>query len=357
MIDHARGLVIADFGVDWRTPRPALKREAKLKEWLTTMGQAIQANPSTTIRVLGFSDCIGKERNNFLLRRGRGTRVVTLLSQMAASRAQWNAIKAKMKEIAAAPANDYLASNDTIEGRAQNRGVLLEHTRTIDMGPEKVCVVRPSQIATYPLLGKIPNDPDYQKHVPIDYRLNAKDIIGKVAQDVSKNGTRAHFIVDLAHFGILAADIFGLIGALGIAGGALLMVVGNFLVLGIPCIESAEEQAKTWSTTGFARGVIMGANRRSISLLRDYFGNDYFPPNNFCPQARNLAMANYKFGLVVGYVNGRVLCPNQHVIFWRDIGRRMGDQSYRGDPKTWSRAESIDWYVKAAATFQKDHLN
>src|SRR6478672_3763892 len=63
IIAHPRGLLIGDFGVDWRTPRESLKREKALQDWLGTIAQVIQANPTTKIRILGFSDCVGNEGN------------------------------------------------------------------------------------------------------------------------------------------------------------------------------------------------------------------------------------------------------------------------------------------------------
>jgi outer membrane protein OmpA-like peptidoglycan-associated protein len=361
VIHHARGLLLADFGVNWRTPRASFKSDATLREWLATTAQVIQANPTTTLRILGFSDCVGNERNNRHLRHGRAVRVLALLNQMAGAGPQWTGIKSSIKLVDAAPAGDYVASNATVEGRAQNRGVLIESNRTIDFEPQviKACKITPRQALTYALLRVIPNDPDYQKFIPLNYKLNAKKIVGGVAQDVSTNGKKAHFWIDLVHWGIVGAEILAegslLVAGLTIAG-PVLALVGNFLALGIPCVEAAQIVADKWSATGFARGVVMGADQRKAQQLKDYFGNDYFPPNHFCPQARDVAIANYKMGLLVGFVQGRLLCPNQRTIFFRDLGRRMGDQSYRGDSKRWGRREWVDWYVSAAAAFKGHHL-
>src|SRR5436190_16121242 len=83
VIQHPRGLLIADFGVDTRTPNAALKSDPNLRTWLNTMLQIAHGNPSTRIRISGFSDCVGNERNNAFLRRGRAQRVAQLLQQMA----------------------------------------------------------------------------------------------------------------------------------------------------------------------------------------------------------------------------------------------------------------------------------
>ena len=206
---------------------------------------------------------------------------------------------------------------------------------------------------------KIPDDPNYQRHVPLEYRLDAKAIVGEVAQDISKRGGKAHFWVEISHLAIVGAEIFAeaslLVAGLSIAA-PLLALAGTFLALGAGYAEAAEKIAAKWAATGYSRGVVMGANRRKASMLRDYFGNDYFPPNPVFPRGRDVAIANYRMGLLVGYVHGRALTNNQMVIFWRDLGRRMGDQSYRGPQTTWNRRQRMDWYIEAAAVFKSHHL-
>lgn len=357
---HPRGLLIADFGVNWRTPREALKRDTVLKDWLKTIADVIRANPSTTIRILGFSDCIGTERNNRTLRRGRATRVLALLEKMA-GRAAWPAVKAKIKLTDAAPAGDYVASNATVEGRARNRSVLIEHTRQIDFAPTvlKSCAISSKQAATYPLLGLIPNLPG-RLAVPINYTLNAKKVIGEVAKDLSSRGKSAHFWVELAHAGLVAAEIFAegslIVAGLAIAG-PLLGLAGSFLAIGAGYYEAGEKIAEEWSASGYARGLVMGAEgKKQARRMNEFFGNACCPPNHFFPKGRDIAIANYRMGLLVGYVHGRLLCPNQRALFWRDLGARMGDQSYRGPQQQWTQRGWVDWYISAAATFRKAHL-
>jgi hypothetical protein len=219
----------------------------------------------------------------------------------------------------------------------------------------------PKQSA-FELVRVIPNDPNYSKYVPINYRLNAKKIVGHVAQDLSSKGKSAHFWVDLAHMGATAVEISGIVAetsllSAGLAiGGPILAVVAVGLALGAPYYEAGEKIAANWSATGFSRGVVMGADKRSAKLVKEYFGNDYFPPNHAFPRGRSIAMGNYRMGLLVGYVQGRLLSKNQHAIFWRDLGRRAGNQSYRGSQKQWTRRQWIDWYVTVAAVFRRDHL-
>jgi hypothetical protein len=215
------------------------------------------------------------------------------------------------------------------------------------------------QTSTFALVRAIPDDPDYRKHVPLNYRLDAKKIVGEIAQDLSSKGKSADFWVELAHAGLTAAEIFdetsALVGALAIAA-PVLGLVATGLALGAGYYEAGEKIAADWSATGFARGAVMGADGCRASKVKDYFGNDYFAPNPQFPRGRLIAMGNYKMGLLVGYAQGRRLLPNQRMIFWRDLGQRMGDQSYRGPSAQWQRREWIDWYVSVAAVFRANRL-
>jgi hypothetical protein len=210
----------------------------------------------------------------------------------------------------------------------------------------------------FALVRAIPDSPNYQKYVPIEYRLNAKAIVGHLSEDLSK-GESAHVWAELAHAGITVAEIFAetsiLVSGLAIAG-PFLALASSFLALGAPYQEAASHIAAAWSATGFSRGVVMGADRRPARQLIDYFGNDHFSENAFFPHGRDVAIANYRSGLIAGNLHGRLLSPNQRVIFWRDLGRRMGDQSYRGPQERWGRRQWSDWYTDVAAVFNRDHL-
>jgi len=205
----------------------------------------------------------------------------------------------------------------------------------------------------------IPDDPDYRKYIPLNYRLDAKKLVADVAQDLNAKGKSAHFWLELAHWGLTAAEIFAEVSALATGLGAILATGANFLALGEPYMEQAEEIAANWSATGFSRGAVIGADGRPIKLLREYFGSDYFKNNDWFPPGRKIAMANYRVGLLVGYVQGRILrqTKNKLAIFWHDLGRRMGDQTYRGPKERWTAHDWRNWYIDSAAAFRRDHLS
>jgi hypothetical protein len=145
-----------------------------------------------------------------------------------------------------------------------------------------------------------------------------------------------------------------LIGLLGLASPAFALAA-SFAVLGVGYQEAWEEIADKSSASGYARGVVMGADRRSSRLVREYFGNFSFS-NPVDEHASKVEKASHDVGLIVGHLHGRVLRQNQCTIFWHDLGRRMGDQSYRGPTSQWSSKDWRDWYTDAAAVFRRDHL-
>ena len=124
-----RGMLIADFGVDWRQTKPSLERDPTLKAWLASVIAAMRKDPGLGIAIWGFSDCVGNEKNNTFLRRGRAQRVMQLLLRLAGPDASLLGSRIVLAEPAAL--DDYVADNGTIEGRAQNRGALIEWSEII----------------------------------------------------------------------------------------------------------------------------------------------------------------------------------------------------------------------------------
>lgn len=110
---RCRYLIIRDFGVDWRHVKLAARNEPLFKDMLNRF----EADKSLLFRIVGYSDCVGVERNNFLLRRGRARNVFKLLGASARSR---------VMAVTAAPPQTFLTDNATIAARAHNRAVVIE---------------------------------------------------------------------------------------------------------------------------------------------------------------------------------------------------------------------------------------
>ena len=106
-------LIIRDFGVNWRHLKVATKNEQFFKDMLARF----EADKSLVFRIVGYSDCVGFEKNNTFLRKGRARNVFKLMGASARSR---------VISVGAAPPKTYLTDNSTIAARADNRSVVIE---------------------------------------------------------------------------------------------------------------------------------------------------------------------------------------------------------------------------------------
>ena len=106
-------LIIRDFGVDWRH----LKTIAKLDPLLVLQLHRFETDTSLQFQIVGYSDCVGAERNNLFLRTGRARNVFHLLGPSARSR---------VFAVKGAPPHEYLYENATVLDRAGNRAVVIE---------------------------------------------------------------------------------------------------------------------------------------------------------------------------------------------------------------------------------------
>jgi hypothetical protein len=196
--------------------------------------------------------------------------------------------------------------------------------------------------------------------IPCSYSVDTYDAIGeigKVPNYFSFIGKSA----DLAHLGTLALDVLEIELAVGAAGagsmilGALTMFVGGPLAVGEAYAEGVEYHARKYARSGFSRGAAMAADGKA-KLIASFYGNDYIPPLGQ-PAAHKAAKAAYVVGLLVGARQALDLTEQQRTMFWRDLGNRMGDQSWRGKPGSWSHRDLVSWYTDAAAELSKDHLS
>ena len=205
--------------------------------------------------------------------------------------------------------------------------------------------------SSYALLRAIPDRADYKSVVPLDYRLNAKAIVGNLAQDLQKLKDPS-----ASQLGKMAMGIFKVASGANpvtlmsrILIGALKNIPGGYLAAGAKI--AADEAAN-----GFSHGVLAGALERSTAEVRDMFGNRSFARNKHLPSGRAIAIANYQAGLLAGYAQGRALSKNQRDIFWHDLSARAGDQTYRGHSSRWTRKQWSDWYMDIGGVFRRYHL-
>ena len=110
-------------GILFPTNGTSLSEQAKKD--LTSFAASLNSNPETNVQVFGYTDNAGSYQVNERVANGRADAVRTYLinSGVASSRISAQGV----------PMADYVASNDTPEGRAQNRRVAIYITANAEM--------------------------------------------------------------------------------------------------------------------------------------------------------------------------------------------------------------------------------
>jgi outer membrane protein OmpA-like peptidoglycan-associated protein len=118
-------MLIGDFGVDRSAVKQETKEDSDLQAWIAVF----ESDPSYQLSILGLDDCVGAPAKRAALRKRRAESVLALLGPAA---------RARVAVADAAPEGDFTADNQSIGGRAMNRGVLVQFRRVIDMKPTDV---------------------------------------------------------------------------------------------------------------------------------------------------------------------------------------------------------------------------
>ena len=147
-----------------------------------------------------------------------------------------------------------------------------------------------------------------------------------------------------------------LVTDLGVVFPIVAAVIGQWVSLGAGYAAAREAIAEDNMASGFSRGVVLGADHRPPTILKDSFWKFWPDPNPFDQDAAVIAQKAYNQGLIAGYMQGRELSEKQRALLWRDIGRHVGDQSYRGPSADWTDAQWVDWYITAAAALRRYHF-
>jgi hypothetical protein len=109
-------LLIADFGIGWQGVKGSTRMEPLMRSWLRTF----ESDSSYRLRIFGYGDCSGTDRANERIRRGRAEQVERILGPGARSRVV-------MRDMAVLGV--YITGNNMMQGRARNRGVVIEFYR------------------------------------------------------------------------------------------------------------------------------------------------------------------------------------------------------------------------------------
>ena len=107
---------------------------------------------------------------------------------------------------------------------------------------------------------------------------------------------------------------------------------------------------------GFAYGIVVGADKRKWSYVKEHFLEVRPEPNSFDPEAGRIAQKAFNLGLATGFIQGREIAKSARKMefFWKSIGAALSPTDrawYSGNTKTWGRQMWRDWYITAAVKF------
>ena len=175
-----------------------------------------------------------------------------------------------------------------------------------------------------------------------------------------------HKTIDVVDSLNTAMEIFGveLSGLLGLGVAAIAPLaswVGTFFALGAGYAEGRSVIARRRVRSGFAIGVVMGADGAKWPYVKRMFW-EYGPESNtFDQEAGRIAQKAFNTGLATGYLQGREIAdnPKKMRFFWDSISASLtpGDRSeFAGDSKSWPELTWRNWYLTAGAKFSLIYL-
>jgi hypothetical protein len=181
-------------------------------------------------------------------------------------------------------------------------------------------------------------------------------------------------LFDAVHAGIamfeLEGAVFGTTGALGTVGAlglaaavvaplaaeaAVLVAIGNAHAEAINSLIDDEIRS------GFSRGVVLGADDRAASYIKENFVKHSPVRNSVYPEYGTKLQNAYNRALVAGYAQGRRLLESkaQRSAFFEDLYARMSvhpSVEHGEDQDAWSERTWTSYYIDCAAMFRLHHL-
>jgi hypothetical protein len=181
-------------------------------------------------------------------------------------------------------------------------------------------------------------------------------------------------VFDAVHVGTLialemtaeaAGTTTATVAALGVGMEVLGPVAGEaavLLALGNAHAEAINSLLEDEVRSGFSRGVVLGADDRPPSYVKENFVKFSPVSNAVYPEYGKKFQNAYNRALVAGYMQGRKLLEHkdQRSAFFEDLYARMRVHpaiEHGEDQDSWSERDWINYYLDCASTFRATHLN
>jgi hypothetical protein len=177
-------------------------------------------------------------------------------------------------------------------------------------------------------------------------------------------GHVTHYVLEAVEgveVGLTVAQVHvaGLLG-LGIeVAGPVAGMAAVYVALGNAHADAINSIITDEMLSGFSRGVVLGADKRSESYVKSNFIKWSPVPNSVYPEYGKRFQNAYNSALIAGYAQGKQLTKEESGAFFSDLFSRMSvhpSVTYGEDSKEWSDRSWIDYYIECAALFRRDHL-
>ena len=193
---------------------------------------------------------------------------------------------------------------------------------------------------------------------------NLQEALRKAMPDTPGNGGKhaLEFTLDLVdgiHMGLGVAEVAGVAGLLSEVLGPIAGEAAVLVAIGTAHAEAINEVITDQMLSGFSRGVVLGADKRSASYVKSNFVKWSPVPNSVYPEYGKKFQNAYNQALIAGYAQGKRLTKEESGAFFSDLFSRMSvgpAVTYGPDSKQWSDKTWVDYYVEVASVFRAQHL-
>jgi hypothetical protein len=162
-----------------------------------------------------------------------------------------------------------------------------------------------------------------------------------------------------ATISIFGPKLLELLGAVGLGMEVLAPLagfVGTMFALGSGYAEARAVISRQRIRSGFALGVVTGADGRTWPYVKRLFWEFAPEVNTFDQAAGKIAQQAFNMGLATGYLQGKQIAQNPAKMrfFWDSMRNTLsqGDRmQFAGDSKSWPEQLWRAWYLRVMSSF------
>lgn len=179
------------------------------------------------------------------------------------------------------------------------------------------------------------------------------------------SGHTTHYVLEIVEgieVGLTIAKQIHAIGALALpleVVGPIAGMAAVYIALGNAHADAINSNISHQMYSGFSRGVVLGADHRSVPYLKEHWVKWSPVPNAVYPEYGRKFQQAYNMALMAGYAQGKALTDEERTAFFKDLIARLPENptiTYGENSKEWSDRSWRDYYTEAAAVFRRDHL-